>query len=368
MANAKKKVVPMKRGLIQAIKNETGAQPSLDISPLEVFKVILDSVEVCDYFLNMNIKAAGGGSFEQNSISNRGRKGVNLQRLENALADGTWDANNGETIKISRSSDGKGFVMVDGQHRTQAIRNHLAAGGKPVEVTIMCGMDATSFLTLDTGSQRTVADFLTICGGGAGATKYVNDVSSAGRFEYRAQHNPDSHPLRTPEHNPGDGEISRWLINSGVAEDMRKLRQDHNHILSQIANRRLNGNAGSKSWITWMLSQWKSSNPQLMYSVLEYLGAAQEVDLPKWENGAKHKHWIYARQYVVETIEAKSRYRAGNAEAMQRTMVAYAIAWNMSNGDKRHKNIRSCETFGKAVESYFPTEGKLKIPAWPGIL
>jgi hypothetical protein len=352
-----------KRRLSDLILKQTGCNPNPSITPLEAFKVTIGTVEVCDFFLDMNILADTGGEYDTQRISNRAKKSVNLQRLEAVMAAGKWDPDNGETIKIAANENGQ-FVLADGQHRIQAIRNHLESGGDPITVTIMTGMSTRSILTMDTGANRSVSDFLVMVGGGAAAKgQYPNDVASAGRFAFRAAHNIDGHPLRKTDNNEGDGMIAEWLLESGMAKKLRKVRRDYDTVLKLISNKRESGNAGAKPHMTWLISEWVNLDQRLMIDALNYLGAAQSVDMPTWSNGKAQVHWKYARQYVVELIEEGQSFRGAAMNVMQRTLVAYAMAWNMSRGDSRHKNIRGADSFAAAVDSYFTS----KTPVWPGL-
>jgi hypothetical protein len=352
-----------KRRLMSDITNRTGTKPVTDITPLEAFKVVLADVETCDYFLDMNMLADTGGEYNTDRISNRIRKPVNVQRLDAALAAGKWDPDNGETIKVAINPEGK-FVLADGQHRIVAIRKHLSSGGAPVTITVMTGMESRSILTMDTGSNRSVSDFLVMVGGGAAAKgQYPNDVASAGRFAFKAAHNIDGNPLRKTDNNEGEGMIAEWLLESGVAKKLLKFRRDYNTVLRLIANKRESGNAGAKPHMTWLISEWVNLDQRLMIDALNYLGAAQSVDMPTWSNGRAQLHWKYARQYVVELIEEGQSFKGEAMSVMQRTLVAYAVAWNMSRGDTRHKNIRGADSFAAAVDSYFTS----KAPVWPGL-
>ena len=88
------------------------------------------------------------------NTDNRKLRKYRAADLAEAMKDGKW-ASNGESI----SFDTRG-VLVDGQHRLQAILN----SGIRATIAVVLGVDPKARPTVDTGLKRTASDNLTMRG------------------------------------------------------------------------------------------------------------------------------------------------------------------------------------------------------------
>jgi hypothetical protein len=351
----------------EAIKRELGNSGiSLDLSPLGVFKLKISDPAVCDYLINHHPE-------DETVVGNRNAKTAQIQRLEDALARGEWDPDNGETIKIAVNEYDE-MMLIDGQHRLKAIKNYLSDGGEPVEVTVICGMDPQSVLTVDTGSGRSIADFLTICE--STFKTYATDVASAGRDLFRSRHNLDEHPMRKPNEAYSEGDMAGWLMSTEedgttVARGLHKIREQFADCLNLISRKDMFGNAGARSWMTFLAYEWYRVDPKLTVEVLQYLASAQDVDLPDGNN-----LWKYARAYCVQVGEQAQGFKAANKAVHDLTLVAYASAWNLHRKrQKANTKISGAVSFQNYVEERFwkrreTNSGYVlaKVPEWPGVL
>ena len=88
------------------------------------------------------------------SSANRNVSHTRVLTLASEMNAGKWQLN-GQTIVISDT--GK---LLDGQHRLFAIVEH----GKPVQMTVVTGVDEKSFHTIDTGKSRSSGDIAGMAG------------------------------------------------------------------------------------------------------------------------------------------------------------------------------------------------------------
>lgn len=75
-----------------------------------------------------------------------------VERYAQDMREGRWRVN-GESVKFGRSG-----ALIDGQHRLRAV----AEAGRPVELTVLRGLDESVFNTLDSGRTRRASDVLGI--------------------------------------------------------------------------------------------------------------------------------------------------------------------------------------------------------------
>lgn len=109
-------------------------------------------------------------AFLEGNTHNRLVKSVHFNKLVDDMASGRWDFN-GESIKFAE--DG---TLLDGQHRLMA----CVESGKPFIAIIVTGLHAIAQETIDTGSQRTLADVLRLRG-------YSNTNALASFIRYRVK-------------------------------------------------------------------------------------------------------------------------------------------------------------------------------------
>jgi hypothetical protein len=98
--------------------------------------------EIAENILNLNKK-------------NRTIKETNLNLIMRQIERGEWDSENGEVISIT-----KDWILSNGQHRLQAIINT----GISTDIYFLFGVSKNAIFTVDTGSNRTAKDLLTIEG------------------------------------------------------------------------------------------------------------------------------------------------------------------------------------------------------------
>lgn len=84
-------------------------------------------------------------------FKNRNMKRHFIEVLTREIANGRWDAENGETIKLSKEG-----IVIDGQNRLAAI----IASGVEVRAMVVRGVAFEAFKTIDVGTPRRVADAL----------------------------------------------------------------------------------------------------------------------------------------------------------------------------------------------------------------
>lgn len=97
-----------------------------------------------------DILAVSSEHFRNRPINTRGiTKGATA--YANAMRQGLWNAENGETIKFD--SDG---ILIDGWHRLEAVK----MAGKPIQFLVVRGLQRNAFETIDVGTPRTLSDIL----------------------------------------------------------------------------------------------------------------------------------------------------------------------------------------------------------------
>lgn len=78
-----------------------------------------------------------------------------VERYADAMRKGQWQAQNGETIKISK--DGK---LLDGQHRMHAV----VESNKSIQFLVVRDVPFEAFVTIDSGKARSAGDVASIAG------------------------------------------------------------------------------------------------------------------------------------------------------------------------------------------------------------
>jgi hypothetical protein len=108
------------------------------------------------------------------------KEGVIL-KYSRDMANGVWQMN-GETMKFARRNNGSA-VMIDGQHRALA----CIRSGNTFQSLVIFGIDESTYTSMDSGSTRQPADFLSRSG-----HQYVHPVIAAARmsFAHKAGGNP----------------------------------------------------------------------------------------------------------------------------------------------------------------------------------
>lgn len=86
--------------------------------------------------------------------NNRSLRQPRVLHLAQQMRDGEW-ALNGESIKFDLNGN-----LMDGQHRLAAVVRY----GHPVQMLVVCGVDADAITTIDTGRARTLSDALKMDG------------------------------------------------------------------------------------------------------------------------------------------------------------------------------------------------------------
>ena len=88
--------------------------------------------------------------FQNRPLNTKGlMKGVTA--YANAMRQGQWNEENGETIKFD--IDG---ILIDGWHRIEAVKN----SGKSVKFLVVRGLPRDAFETIDIGTPRSLSDIL----------------------------------------------------------------------------------------------------------------------------------------------------------------------------------------------------------------
>lgn len=106
----------------------------------------------------------------QGNETNRHQNKELIKRYLRIMEKDRWVLN-GETIKIGRDKDS--FVLLDGQHRLNAI----AKASKPVTVSLAIGLEKDHFKSIDTGKSRSASDIIKMAG-----YKNVHILSAATRW------------------------------------------------------------------------------------------------------------------------------------------------------------------------------------------
>ena len=101
------------------------------------------------------IGPAEAAALLEGNTSNRALSQVLIDRYEREMRNGTWDEDNGETIKVA--ADG---TIIDGQHRLWAV----VESGKTLRFLVVLNVGKDSFKTVDIGKARTPGDIAGIAG------------------------------------------------------------------------------------------------------------------------------------------------------------------------------------------------------------
>ena len=121
-------------------------------------------------FMNVDLSQQDAKKILQGNNKNRHLNKKLINKYLRLMNIGRWVLN-GETIKIGR--DGDSFILLDGQHRLNAI----AKADKPVRVSLALGLSPDNFKTIDTGRSRSAGDILKMAG-----YKNVHILSAAVRW------------------------------------------------------------------------------------------------------------------------------------------------------------------------------------------
>jgi hypothetical protein len=134
-------------------------------------------------------------SLLQSWNGNRNVSKVLLDRYTKDMAANQFESLNGETLKVSES--GK---LVDGQHRLMA----LVAANATLKFLVVRGVAEESFVTIDSGKSRSVADVVGIAG-------FVNTHTAVAAARIMIQFQELGLMSRDPRLKPSKTEIIRFI-------------------------------------------------------------------------------------------------------------------------------------------------------------
>lgn len=163
-------------------------------------------------FMNVTLSQGDAKKLLQGNEKNRHLNKNLINKYLRLMNLGRWVLN-GETIKIGKK--GGSFVLLDGQHRLNAI----AKANKPVRVSLALGLSPSNFKTIDTGRSRSAGDILKMAG-----YKNVHILSAAVRWLLTYEKDEKLH--WTSELCPEDilEGLKRWPKMNELATSAERLR------------------------------------------------------------------------------------------------------------------------------------------------
>lgn len=133
----------------------------------------------------MTITPAMAKAFIQHNRSNRNVSQTHVQWFARQILDGTWDANNTQSIKFSTD-----HALIDGQHRLLA----CILADRSIEVDVKMDVPVKAQDTIDVGRSRTISDQLAISG-----EKYGTQIAGSIRWIYALSNDMTAYKTSTPE-------------------------------------------------------------------------------------------------------------------------------------------------------------------------
>lgn len=133
----------------------------------------------------MLITPAMAKAFIQHNRSNRNISNAHVQWFARQIVEGTWDANNTQSIKFSTD-----HALIDGQHRLLA----CILADQPIEVDVKMDVPVQAQDTIDVGRSRTISDQLAISG-----ERYGTQIAGSIRWIYALANESYAYKTSTPE-------------------------------------------------------------------------------------------------------------------------------------------------------------------------
>jgi len=276
---------------------------------------------------------------ESNRNAQRHVKSVWVKQLARMMENGEYDGLNGETLKFAKN--GKGWVLVDGQHRLNAVTEY----GKPVKMLVIRGVDDNGFKTLDQGYSRTVENFYQIEN-----QSYAKVCSQVAKWLCYAENG--GHPLLWKgrhEDRPLPGLIAEWALNN--YPDLPDVLERVGDFLNQFQKKGL----GTKNHLAYCYYMWQVDDPIDAYEMTRYL-ATGDGDVCSTVRALREYLLAESRKDAIKAIPGTIRG--------SKIINAMNHCWNLIHRDGK-KNLKSFKrqvaSFDKGLENKRPG-GSVPVP------
>jgi len=270
---------------------------------------------------------------ESNRNAQRHVKSVWVKQLARMMENGKYDGLNGETLKFAKN--GKGWVLVDGQHRLNAVIEY----GRPVKMLAIRGVDDSGFKTLDQGYSRTVENFYQIEN-----QAYAKVCAQVAKWLCYAENG--GHPLvwkGKAENRPLPGLVADWALkNYPDLPDVLERVQD---FLGQFQKKGL----GQKNHLAFCYYVWQIEDPIDAYEMARYL-ATGEGDVCQTVKAL--------REYLMAEAKRDAANAVPGTIKGSKIINAMNRCWNLVHRDGK-KSLKSFKRqvagFDKKLENKFGT-------------
>ena len=282
-----------------------------------------------------NIKLSDGNYFRQRPLTD-----ATVTSYVHAFDSGTWFEKTAEPIKLSKIN-GHGIVVIDGQHRLEAIRRC----GRPMAMTVANDVPLEAFRFLDQGRPRTAADILASLGWPDHST-----CATMARLQYRLEETGDPRittaEIRVPEAVIAD----RAQVHK---PEMLSIVERYTPLAKLAVKRRsvpktkicaTAGPGAHRPGLLWcFFSSERLVGEDETMAIAEYLAVAPEDVgnklMPPKSATAPHAAWKIFYQYMAnatrDTINHVGKQAESNSVLWMLVVTAFPIAWNHAQNGGR---------------------------------
>jgi hypothetical protein len=253
---------------------------------------------------------------------------------------GDFNGENGDTIKFAKN--GRGDILIDGQHRLLAI----IESGKTIKLAVMRGLKTESFITLDQGIGRTVENYYQIA-----HKPHAKVCATVAKWLYYTEFGKTPLTWQGKGAVPIPGLVSKWSLD--VHPEIPDIISRVSDYLAQFQRKGL----GTKNHLAYCYYNWHQEDQIDAYAFVKYLGSG-EGEVPKTITSL--------REYLMAESSASREIALPGSKVAVKTINALNTAWLAVRSGK--KNIirfkRLVSVFDKKLDK--KTQGINVVPALTG--
>lgn len=197
--------------------------------------------------------------------------------------------------------------LLDGQTRLSAI----IKAGRPIQMTVLTGLEPETQMVMDSGVKRTAGDQLRMAG-----VVNVNKVASASRLALLVE----NESVRSNSYNPTTTEIMEWFEDH---DDIGEYDRPATAVRSVLG-----GSPSAYMFAMWKTNQIDPATSALFWDGI-YTGANLATDDPR----------LAFRSYMSRAAQ-RAKNRTGTAVGTPQMLFAIARAWNVFRAGEKLSVIR----------------------------
>ncbi len=260
---------------------------------------------------------------ETNHGQQRHIKPSKVERFSNMIIDGTFNGENGETIKFAKN--GKGDVLIDGQHRLEAI----VLSGKSVKIGVLRGLKMSSFETLDQNDVRTIENFYQIAN-----QSHAKICAQVAKWLYYNE--VGGSPLRWVTAKYGPVPIHGLIAKHGLENypDLPDVIDRSVEYLNQFQRKGL----GTRNHLAYCYYLWQKIDQIQAHDFVRYLGAGE---------GNVCQTIVSLREYLMTEGKRDRENAIPGTQRGIKIINALNAGWNAVQSGK--KNVKS---FSRIVSKF----------------